>query len=192
VKRITNLLGLITRPKPQVGVTPSDVVWAENKWRLLRYRPRPEGLSHHTPLLLVPSLINRHYVLDLMPGKSFAESLVAAGHDVFVIDWGTPEDEVRFIVRGHGIFHIHPPTGPVFSIEVSAGDLINVPAGTPHWFDLCADRNIRAIRLFREKAGWSPLYTGSDIATRFEPLCFGPSHLPPGTRVTPSLPVLPA
>lgn len=102
------------------------------------------------------------------------------------------EDEVRFIVRGHGIFHIHPPTGPVFSIEVSAGDLINVPAGTPHWFDLCADRNIRAIRLFREKAGWSPLYTGSDIATRFEPLCFGPSHLPPGTRVTPSLPVLPA
>jgi serine/threonine protein kinase len=53
-------------------------------------------------------------------------------------------------------------------------------------------RNIRAIRLFREKAGWSPLYTGSDISTRFEPLCFGPSHLPPGTRVTPSLPVLPA
>jgi 1,2-dihydroxy-3-keto-5-methylthiopentene dioxygenase len=102
------------------------------------------------------------------------------------------EDEVRFIVRGHGIFHIHPLDGPVFAIEVGAGDLINVPAGTKHWFDLCADRNIRAIRLFREKAGWSPLYTGFDIAARFEPLCFGPSYLPSGTRIEPTLPVLPA
>lgn len=97
MKRITNLLGLLTRPKPQVGVTPSDVVWAENKWRLLRYRPRPQGLSHHTPLLMVPSLINRHYVLDLMPGKSFAEYMVAQGFDVYCIDWGTPGDEDRFV-----------------------------------------------------------------------------------------------
>lgn len=91
------------------------------------------------------------------------------------------EDEVRFIVGGHGIFHVHPVNGPVFAIEVEAGDLINVPAGTKHWFDLCADRNIRAIRLFKEKAGWSPLYTGDGIAAEFQPLCFGPSHLPPGT-----------
>jgi 1,2-dihydroxy-3-keto-5-methylthiopentene dioxygenase len=102
------------------------------------------------------------------------------------------EDEVRFIVRGHGIFHVHPPRGPVFAIEVEAGDLINVPAGTLHWFDLCADRNIRAIRLFREKAGWTPQYTGDEIAANFQPLCFGPSHLPPGSRVEPALPVLPA
>lgn len=93
------------------------------------------------------------------------------------------EDEVRFIVRGSGVFHIHPPEGPVFAIEVLAGDLINVPAGTLHWFDLCADRDIRAIRLFREKAGWTPQYSGSDIATGYQPLCFGPSHLPPGTAI---------
>lgn len=91
------------------------------------------------------------------------------------------EDEVRFIVGGHGIFHVHPVNGPVFAIEVEAGDLINVPAGTKHWFDLCADRNIRAIRLFKEKAGWTPAYTGDTIAEGFQPLCFGPSHLPPGT-----------
>lgn len=91
------------------------------------------------------------------------------------------EDEVRFIVRGHGVFHVHAPDAPVFAIEVEAGDLINVPAGTRHWFDLCADRNIRAIRLFREKAGWTPQYTGSDIATGYAPLCLGPSYLPPGT-----------
>jgi polyhydroxyalkanoate synthase len=97
VKRLTNLLTLWARPKPQVGVTPADVVWSENKWRLLRYRPRPQGLSHATPLLLVPSLINRHYVLDLMPGKSFAEFMVAQGFDVYCIDWGTPGDEDRYV-----------------------------------------------------------------------------------------------
>jgi polyhydroxyalkanoate synthase len=97
VKRFTNLLGLLTRPKPVVGATPCDVAWTENKWRLLHYRPRPEGLAHQTPLLLIPSLINRHYVLDLMPGKSFTEAMVAAGHDVWTIDWGTPGPEDRFL-----------------------------------------------------------------------------------------------
>jgi 1,2-dihydroxy-3-keto-5-methylthiopentene dioxygenase len=88
------------------------------------------------------------------------------------------EDEVRFIVKGRGIFYIHPETdAPVFSIEVEEGDLINVPAGTKHWFDLCADRTIRAIRLFREKAGWTPLYTGDEIASEFQPLCFGPNYI---------------
>lgn len=88
------------------------------------------------------------------------------------------EDEVRFIVKGSGIFYIHPEDGaPVFSIEVHEGDLINVPAGVRHWFDLCAERTIRAIRLFKEKAGWTPLYTGDGIASHYQPLCFGPSHL---------------
>jgi len=60
------------------------------------------------------------------------------------------EDEVRFILEGRGLFHIHPRTGPVFAIEVEAGDLIRVPRGTHHWFDLCAERRIRAIRLFQD------------------------------------------
>jgi polyhydroxyalkanoate synthase len=96
-KRLTNLFGLLSRPKPAVGVTPADVVHRENKWSLLRYRARPQGIAHRTPVLLVPSLINRHYVLDLQPGKSFAEFMVAQGHDVFVIDWGTPTDEDRYL-----------------------------------------------------------------------------------------------
>lgn len=97
MKRLLALARLPTRSKPPVGTTPSDVVFEENKWRLLRYRPRPGGPSHKTPILLVPSLINRHYVLDLLPGKSFAEWLVARGFDVFCIDWGTPGDEDRFV-----------------------------------------------------------------------------------------------
>ena len=94
---VRGLAALVGRPTPLVGQTPADVVHAENKWRLLHYVPRPEGIQFRTPVLLIPSLINRHYVLDLMPGKSFAESLVAAGHDVFVIDWGTPEAEDRYV-----------------------------------------------------------------------------------------------
>jgi polyhydroxyalkanoate synthase len=97
-KRLMNLASLVKRPKPPVGTSPVDVVHAENKWRLLRYR-RPEGApqKYETPILLVPSLINRHYVMDLLPGKSMAEDLVQAGHDVYCIDWGTPGREDRFL-----------------------------------------------------------------------------------------------
>lgn len=98
MKRLKNLASLLTRPRPPVGTTPADVVHRENKWRLLRYRPDPgRAQKLQTPVLLVPSLINRHYVMDLLPGKSMAQDLVAAGHDVYCIDWGTPGDEDRFV-----------------------------------------------------------------------------------------------
>lgn len=94
---MAGLAAAFGRGRPPVGTTPADVVFRENKWSLLRYRARPEGIAHRTPVLLVPSLINRHYVLDLLPGKSFAEDLVKAGFDVFIIDWGSPSDEDRFV-----------------------------------------------------------------------------------------------
>ncbi|MBI4474423.1 MAG: cupin domain-containing protein [Acidobacteria bacterium] len=83
------------------------------------------------------------------------------------------EDEVRFIIHGSGLFHIHPKEKPVVAIEVEAGDLIRVPRGTLHWFDLCADRQIRAIRLFQDPAGWTPNYTNSGAEANFQPVCFG-------------------
>jgi 1,2-dihydroxy-3-keto-5-methylthiopentene dioxygenase len=86
------------------------------------------------------------------------------------------EDEVRFIIAGRGVFHIHPKNSPVLAIEVEAGDLIRVPRGTLHWFDLCSDRQIRAIRLFQDSSGWAPHYTDSGIDARFQPVCF--SELP--------------
>jgi len=96
------------------------------------------------------------------------------------------EDEVRLIVEGRGLFHIHPAGKPVFALEVEAGDLIRVPRGTHHWFDLCGDRRIRAIRLFQDQSGWTPHYTESGEDTKYQPLCFGPSYIPPA-RVTPGL-----
>jgi 1,2-dihydroxy-3-keto-5-methylthiopentene dioxygenase len=88
------------------------------------------------------------------------------------------EDEVRFIIEGRGLFHIRPAEGAVFAIEVEAGDLIRVPHGTYHWFDLCADRRIRAIRLFQDPSGWTPHYTGSGLDRTFQPVCFGPVYIP--------------
>jgi len=88
------------------------------------------------------------------------------------------EDEVRFVIAGHGLFHIHPKDGSVFAIEVEAGDLIRVPRGTWHWFNLCADRRIRAIRLFQDIAGWTPHYTDSNADQGFLPQCFGSARLP--------------
>jgi 1,2-dihydroxy-3-keto-5-methylthiopentene dioxygenase len=87
------------------------------------------------------------------------------------------EDEVRFIIHGRGIFHIHPRNASVVAIEVEAGDLIRVPRGTWHWFDLCSDRHIRAIRLFQDPAGWTPVYTDSGADARFEPVCLGRSFV---------------
>lgn len=95
------------------------------------------------------------------------------------------ENEVRFIVHGRGLFHVHPPDAPVFSLEVVKGDMINVPHGTHHWFDLCEDRTIRAIRLFQDPSGWNPHYTESGEEQSYQPLCFGPSYLPPRERVEP-------
>ena len=88
------------------------------------------------------------------------------------------EDEVRLIVEGRGLFHIHPAEGPVFVIEVEGGDLIRVPKGTLHWFDLCSDRRIRAVRLFQDKSGWTPHYTFSGVDKGFQPVCFGPTYFP--------------
>ncbi len=95
------------------------------------------------------------------------------------------EDEVRFIVEGNGLFHISPEDGPVFRIEVGAGDMINVPRATRHWFHLCSDRRIKAIRLFQDMSGWTPHYTDSGKDAGFAPLCFGPSYVDRASEITP-------
>lgn len=92
------------------------------------------------------------------------------------------EDEVRFVVKGKGTFHIHPrladgSNGPVFAVEMEPGDLINVPHHTRHWFDLCTDRTIRAIRLFQDTTGWTPHYETESVHVRYAPVCWGPAYL---------------
>jgi polyhydroxyalkanoate synthase len=73
----------------EVGTTPAEVVYEENKLELLHYEPRTED-QHDTPLLVVWSLINRPYILDLQPDRSVVRRLLEAGHDVYMIDWNEP------------------------------------------------------------------------------------------------------
>jgi 1,2-dihydroxy-3-keto-5-methylthiopentene dioxygenase len=87
------------------------------------------------------------------------------------------EDEVRFTVKGSGLFHLNPVNGPVFSITVQAGDLISVPRNTRHWFNLCGDRTIRCIRLFEDASGWTPHYHEQGAHQNYAPLCMGPSYI---------------
>ena len=96
------------------------------------------------------------------------------------------EDEVRFILAGRGIFFLHLG-GKVVSVEVGPGDLLRVPRGTTHWFTLCEDRRIRAVRWFQNTTGWTPHYTESGVDREYQPLCFGPAYL--GARVTTTLDV---
>ena len=114
-------------------------------------------------------------VIDVNPDTPELDAMLSK----FNIEHRHDEDEVRYIIAGRGLFHIHPPQGPVVAIEVEAGDLIRVPRGTLHWFDLCGDRRIRAIRLFQDKSGWTPHYTGSGVDRKYEPVCWGPRYMPP-------------
>jgi polyhydroxyalkanoate synthase len=75
-----------------VGLTPRELIWRKNKARLYRYIGA-EPPTRRTPIFLVLPLINRAYILDLRPGASFVEFLLGQGHDVFLIDWGSPGDE---------------------------------------------------------------------------------------------------
>jgi len=114
------------------------------------------------------------YVIDVNPNTPDLDAMLAK----FNIKHSHNEDEVRYIVSGRGLFHIHPDNGPIVTIEVEQGDLIRVPRGTLHWFDLCGDRHIRAIRLFQSSSGWTPFYTNSKIDQRYEPVCWGPTYIP--------------
>lgn len=113
-------------------------------------------------------------VINIVPTTPNLDAML----DKFNKEHWHDEDEVRFIVKGRGIFHIAPPNGDVVSIEMEAGDLIRVPRGTHHWFNLCGDRTVRAIRLFKDISGWTPQYTGSGTDEGYQPLCFGVNYIP--------------
>ena len=76
------------------------------------------------------------------------------------------EDEVRFFVAGSGLFTLHVEDR-VYEIRCEAGDLIGVPDGTTHWFDMGPAPYFIAIRFFTEPDGWVGHFTGTDIAQRF-------------------------
>ena len=76
------------------------------------------------------------------------------------------EDEVRFFHEGAGNFVLHVD-GKVYDARCERGDLISVPTGTRHWFDAGPEPHVTALRVFTATTGWTPHYTGTDMAERF-------------------------
>jgi polyhydroxyalkanoate synthase len=93
--------------RAETGQTPKEVIWTRNKARLYRYVPVAEK-RYRVPLLLIYALINRPYVLDLLPGNSFAEFLVSRGYDVYLLDWGIPGDEDQNLGFEHYVLDYLP------------------------------------------------------------------------------------
>jgi polyhydroxyalkanoate synthase len=75
---------------PKVGATPKEVVWRRGNAEVWRYRNGT--VRYGPPVLIVHSLVSRSYILDLRPGNSLVEYLTAAGLDVFMLDWGVPDE----------------------------------------------------------------------------------------------------
>ncbi len=97
-------------------------------------------------------------IVSLAPDNPKLEAIL----DVFRKEHYHTDDEVRFITAGRGVFYVRgakgADAGKVIECEVHAGDLLVVPENTYHWFDLCAEKQIVAIRVFKTPEGWVANY----------------------------------
>lgn len=101
-------------------------------------------------------------VVSIAPDNPNREAMRAK----FLDEHAHKEDEVRFFVAGSGLFSLHVGD-KVYEVLCEAGDLIAVPDGATHWFDMGPEPSFVAIRFFTEPDGWVGHFTGSDIAQRF-------------------------
>ena len=90
--RVQNMWRIATGKlkSPEIACTPHDVAMRIGPTELLHYRPRVEK-PHPTPIVMVPSLVNRHYILDLTLDRSVVGLLLDQGFDVYMVNWGVPD-----------------------------------------------------------------------------------------------------
>src|SRR5262249_2261572 len=102
-------------PPLTVGKSPKDRLWRKNKAQRFRYR-RERAATRRTPVFLCMPLINRSYIFDLRPWVSFVEFLLREGHEVFLLDWGTPGDEDRGLdIEAYVMRYLGRTLNPPFS-----------------------------------------------------------------------------
>ena len=134
-------------------------------------RPLAPGASQEEILLAYQDSVQRLMrergmksadVLRMVPDHPQREAMRGR----FLDEHTHSEDEVRFFVEGQGLFSIHTH-GRVFFVLCEQGDLLSVPDGTPHWFDMGPRPHFTVIRLFTNTEGWVARMTGQPIASRF-------------------------
>lgn len=101
-------------------------------------------------------------VIKLDPSHPMKDAMRAK----FLSEHTHTEDEVRFFHEGTGNFVLHVG-GRVYDAHCARGDLISVPANVTHWFDAGTEPDFTVLRVFTDTTGWTPHYTGSDMAERF-------------------------
>lgn len=154
-----------------------SVIAGELQRRGVRFE-RPEGmatlpaggaaervLAAHGALIERQKALHGYTVVDAvsvhpeLPGLEQARAKFLSEHT-------HSEDEARLMVDGAGTFYLRAD-GEVLVLELCAGDLISVPEGMRHWFDMGARPRFTAVRLFTRPDGWVGSFTGDAIAERF-------------------------
>lgn len=152
----------ITRLLSEVGVT------------FRRWPVEPHQVAEATPEALLDTWRLQIHQLQLDEGYTTTDVIRvtpehpgrAALRQKFLAEHTHNEDEVRFFVAGSGVFYLHLK-GYVYRLTCTAGDLVSVPAGAAHWFDMGPEPDFTAIRLFTNPEGWVAHFTGSDVARFF-------------------------
>jgi 1,2-dihydroxy-3-keto-5-methylthiopentene dioxygenase len=101
-------------------------------------------------------------VIAIHPGFQGHETL----RQKFLNEHTHSDDEARFFVDGSGLFWIHNDAG-VFALLCEKGDLVNVPKGTKHWFDMGSKPDFKCIRVFTNQEGWVGHFTGDAISNQY-------------------------
>ena len=105
-----------------LAATPGKVVFRNDLMELIQYEPQTETV-YETPLLLSPPWINKYYIMDLAPGRSFVEWAVSQGHTVFAISYRNPDESMRDVALDDYLLH-----GPHTALDVIA-DITGSRAG---------------------------------------------------------------
>ncbi|MDH6576340.1 cupin [Kitasatospora sp. MAP5-34] len=127
---------------------------------LAAYQDEIDGLCARQNLQLVD--VASLYTDD----SAESQQRAAQARRTFLDEHRHAEDEVRFFAHGRGCFYLHLDQA-VYAVVCEAGDLLSVPAGTTHWFDMGERPAFTAVRFFEQQDGWIGDFTGSGIAEHF-------------------------
>ncbi|MCW8085791.1 1,2-dihydroxy-3-keto-5-methylthiopentene dioxygenase [Sabulicella glaciei] len=159
---------LRTEDADEIARTLSDIGVRFERWPvadLPKGAPAEQVLEAYKPRLdafLAETSAGTADVIQLTPEHPMKDAL----RDKFLKEHTHTEDEVRFFHEGAGNFVLHVG-GKVYDAHCTTGDLISVPANVTHWFDSGDRPDFTVLRVFTDTSGWTPHYTGSDMAERF-------------------------
>ncbi|MGW0250021.1 1,2-dihydroxy-3-keto-5-methylthiopentene dioxygenase [Nocardia goodfellowii] len=136
--------------------------------------PSDELLAEYAERIATLNATGRYRHIDIArihPDDTNPEwpAIAKGAREKFLDEHRHAEDEVRFFAAGRGCFYLHIGD-EVLATVCEAGDLVSVPAGTLHWFDMGTRPDFVAVRFFEEEDGWIGDFTGDKISSGFPTL----------------------